>query len=51
MQFGTRGNMLILISGKQLKYGNLVMGNQSTMASVKLSGISIHEFIMYVLRK
>jgi len=44
-------NIFILISGKQLKYGNPVMGDQSTMASVNLSGLSIHEFIMYVLRK
>jgi hypothetical protein len=43
--------MLILISGKQLKYGNLVMGGQRTVKSVNRSGVSIHELIMYILSK
>ena len=45
-----RYKMLILISDKQLKYGNLVMGDQTTVTAVNLSGLSIHEFLMYVLK-
>ena len=43
--------MLILISGKQLKYGKLVTGDKLTVTTVNLYGISIHELIMYVLKK
>jgi hypothetical protein len=40
--------MLIPISGKQLKYGNSIMGDQSTVTTVNLSGLSIHESIKRV---
>jgi hypothetical protein len=43
--------ILAMYMGKQLKYGNLVMGGQATVKAVNRSGISIHEFIMYILRK